>query len=211
MKYGVKHQESYSRGELILRSMFGGLYIALPHALALIFLLIGSMFINIIAFWAILITGKFPEGMFNYQLNLQRWSLRVNSRLMNLSDGYPAFGLSAQDSNIMIEVERQESYSRLSVLGRQMFGFLYVYFPHMFCLVFLQIGVMFVRLIAFWAVLITGKYPKGMHDYMVGVMRWTFRVNLYMSFMTDKYPPFSMKGDEADFNGSNQSDNLLDS
>jgi hypothetical protein len=149
--------------------------------------------------------------MFNYQLNLQRWSLRVNSRLMNLSDGYPAFGLSAQDSNIMIEVERQESYSRLSVLGRQMFGFLYVYFPHMFCLVFLQIGVMFVRLIAFWAVLITGKYPKGMHDYMVGVMRWTFRVNLYMSFMTDKYPPFSMKGDEADFNGSNQSDNLLDS
>jgi hypothetical protein len=211
MKYGVKHQDSYSRGELILRSMFGGLYIALPHALALIFLLIGSVFINIIAFWAILITGKFPEGMFNYQLNLQRWSLRVNSRLMNLSDGYPAFGLSAQDSNIMIEVERQESYSRLSVLGRQMFGFLYVYFPHMFCLVFLQIGVMFVRLIAFWAVLITGKYPKGMHDYMVGVMRWTFRVNLYMSFMTDKYPPFSMKGDEADFNGSNQSDNLLDS
>jgi hypothetical protein len=211
MKYGVKHQDSYSRGELILRSMFGGLYIALPHALALIFLLIGSMFINIIAFWAILITGKFPEGMFNYQLNLQRWSLRVNSRLMNLSDGYPAFGLSAQDSNIMIEVERQESYSRLSVLGRQMFGFLYVYFPHMFCLVFLQIGVMLVRLIAFWAVLITGKYPKGMHDYMVGVMRWTFRVNLYMSFMTDKYPPFSMKGDEADFNGSNQSDNLLDS
>jgi hypothetical protein len=211
MKYGVKHQESYSRGELILRSMFGGLYIALPHALALIFLLIGSMFINIIAFWAILITGKFPEGLFNYQLNLQRWSLRVNARLMNLSDGYPAFGLSAQDSNIMIEVERQESYSRLSVLGRQMFGFLYVYFPHMFCLVFLQIGVMFVRLIAFWAVLITGKYPKGMHDYMVGVMRWSFRIALYMSFMTDKYPPFSMKGDEADFSGDNNSDNLLDS
>jgi hypothetical protein len=189
--------------------MFGGLYIALPHALVLIFLAIGSMFINIIAFWAILITGKFPEGLFNYQLNLQRWSLRVNARLMNLSDGYPAFGLSAQDPNIVIEIERQESYSRLTVLARQMFGFLYVYIPHMFCLLFLQIGVVFVRLIAFWVVLITGKYPKGMHDYMVGVMRWAFRINLYMSFMTDKYPPFSMKGDEATFETSGNSD-LLD-
>lgn len=210
MKYGVRHQESYSRGELILRTLFGGFYIALPHALALMFLLIGSMFINIIAFWAILITGKFPEGLFNYQLNLQRWSLRVNARLMNLSDGYPAFGLSSQDPNIMIELERQESYNRLSVLGRQMFGFIYVYIPHMFCLVFLQIGVMFVRLIAFWVVLITGKFPKGMHNYMVGVMRWAFRIGIYMSFMTDKYPPFSMKGDEADFDQKESSD-LLDS
>ena len=210
MKFGVRHQESYSRGELILRTLFGGLYIALPHALALMFLMIGSMFINIIAFWAILITGKFPEAMFNYQLNLQRWSLRVNARLMNLSDGYPAFGLSSHDSNIIIELERQESYNRLSVLGRQMFGFIYVYIPHMFCLVFLQIGVMFVRLIAFWVVLITGKFPKGMHNYMVGVMRWAFRIGIYMSFMTDKYPPFSMKGDEADFD-QKESNDLLDS
>jgi hypothetical protein len=210
MKFGVRHQESYSRGELILRTLFGGLYIALPHALALMFLLIGSMFINIIAFWSILITGKFPEGMFNYQLNLQRWSLRVNARLMNLSDGYPAFGFSSQDPNIMIELTRQESYNRLSVLGRQLFGFIYVYIPHMFCLVFLQIGVMFVRLIAFWVVLITGKFPKGMHNYMVGVMRWSFRIGIYMSFMTDKYPPFSMKGDEADFD-QNESSDLLDS
>jgi hypothetical protein len=148
--------------------------------------------------------------MINYQLKLQRWSLRLNARLMNLSDGYPAFGLSSQDPNIMIELERQESYNRLSVLGRQLFGFIYVYIPHMFCLVFLQIGVMFVRLIAFWVVLITGKFPKGMHNYMVGVMRWSFRIGIYMSFMTDKYPPFSMKGDEADFDQKESSD-LLDS
>ena len=129
---------------------------------------------------------------------------------MNLSDGYPAFGMSSEDSNSQIQLERQESYNRLTVLARQVFGFLYVYIPHVFCLLFLQIGVMFVRLIAFWVVLITGKYPNGMHEYMVGVMRWAFRINIYMSFMTDKYPPFSMKGDEADFNGENQSNDLLD-
>ncbi len=209
MKYGVKHQESYSRGELLLRTIFGGFYIALPHALVLIFLLIWSSLLNFISFWAILITGKYPEKMFNYQLNLQRWSLRVNARLQNLSDGYPAFGLSASDSNIIIELERPEKSNRGTVLLRAMFGFLYVMLPHAFCLIFLLIGASFVRLIAFWAVLITGKYPKGMHDYMVGLLRWQYRISIYMGYMTDVYPPFSLKGDEADF-GSIQTSELLD-
>ena len=209
MKYGVKHQESYSRGELLLRTMFGGLYIALPHALVLIFLLLWSSLLNFVSFWAILITGQYPESMFNYQLNLQRWALRVNARLQNLSDGYPAFGLSSTDSNIIIEIERPEKSNRGTVLLRAMFGFLYVLIPHAFCLIFLLIGASFVRLIAFWAVLITGKYPKGMHDYMVGLLRWQYRISIYMGYMTDVYPPFSLKGNEADFNGSSSSD-LLD-
>ena len=199
MKFGIKHQETYSRGELILRTLFGALYIALPHFFLLIFVSIGSMFINFIAFWAILFTGKFPEGMFNYQVKVQKWSLRVNARMLNLSDGYPAFGMGGQDENTLIEIERQESYNRGTVLLRQFFGFIYVIIPHVFCLIFLQIGAMFVRIIAFWAVLITGKYPKGMHDYMVGVLRWNFRLGMYVSFLTDKYPPFSRSGDEAIF------------
>lgn len=209
MKYGVRHQESYSRGELLLRTMFGGLYIALPHALVLIFLLLWSSLLNFVSFWAILITGKYPESMFNYQLNLQRWALRVNVRLQNLSDGYPAFGLSSTDSNIIIEIERPEKSNRGTVLLRAMLGFLYVLIPHAFCLIFLLIGASFVRLIAFWAVLITGKYPKVMHDYMVGLLRWQYRISIYMGYMTDVYPPFSLKGNEADFNGSSSSD-LLD-
>ncbi len=209
MKYGVRHQESYSRGELLLRTMFGGLYIALPHALVLIFLLLWSSLLNFVSFWAILITGKYPESMFNYQLNLQRWALRVNVRLQNLSDGYPAFGLSSTDSNIIIEIERPVKSNRGTVLLRAMFGFLYVLIPHAFCLIFLLIGASFVRLIAFWAVLITGKYPKGMHDYMVGLLRWQYRISIYMGYMTDVYPPFSLKGNEADFNNSSSSD-LLD-
>ena len=184
MKYGVRHQESYSRGELLLRTMFGGLYIALPHALVLIFLLLWSSLLNFVSFWAILITGKYPESMFNYQLNLQRWALRVNVRLQNLSDGYPAFGLSSNDSNIIIEIERPVKSNRGTVLLRAMFGFLYVLIPHAFCLIFLLIGASFVRLIAFWAVLITGKYPKGMHDYMVGLLRWQYRISIYMGYMT---------------------------
>lgn len=209
MKYGIKHQDSYSRGELLLRGFFGALYIALPHAFLLIFVMLASMFLNMIAFWAILITGKYPEGMFNFQVNAQRWGLRVSARLLNLVDGYPAFGMTHQDDSVVIDIERPEKSNRLSVLARAMFGVFYVMIPHAFCLLFLQIGANFVRIIAFWAILITGKYPKGMHSYMVGVMRWGFRVNAYMGYLTDTYPPFSMSGDEADFSGHGSKD-LLD-
>jgi hypothetical protein len=60
-----------------------------------------------------------------------------------------------------------------------------------------MIAALFVRIIAWWAVLITGKYPKGMHDFVVGVNRWQMRVNLYWYNLTDKYPPFSLNEDET--------------
>lgn len=209
MKIGIKHQESYSRGSLILRSLFGGLYIALPHGFLLIFMSIASSFVGIINFWSILITGKMIRSMFDFQLNLMRWSLRVNARLMNLSDGYPAFGMAHDDADVILDIEYPETSNRVSVLLRAMFGIWYVLIPHAFLLFFLQIGVMFVRMIAFWAVLFTGKYPVGMHNYMVGVLRWNIRVNAFMSYLTDTYPPFSRSGDEATFTSTSSPD-LLD-
>jgi hypothetical protein len=209
MKIGIKHQESYSRGSLILRSLFGGLYIALPHGFLLIFMSIASSFVGIINFWSILITGKMIRSMFDFQLNLMRWSLRVNARLMNLIDGSPAFGMTHNDADVVLDIEYPETSNRVSVLLRAMFGIWYVLIPHAFLLFFLQIGVMFVRMIAFWAVLFTGKYPVGMHNYMVGVLRWNIRVNAFMSYLTDTYPPFSRSGDEATFTSTSSPD-LLD-
>ena len=209
MKIGIKHQESYSRGSLILRSLFGGLYIALPHGFLLIFMSIASSFVGIINFWSILITGKMIRSMFDFQLNLMRWSLRVNARLMNLSDGYPAFGMTHNDADVVLDIEYPETSNRVSILLRAMFGIWYVLIPHAFLLFFLQIGVMFVRMIAFWAVLLTGKYPEGMHNYMVGVLRWNIRVSAFMSYLTDTYPPFSRSGDEATFTSTSSPD-LLD-
>lgn len=199
MKIGIRHQESYSRGSLIIRTLFGGLYIALPHGFLLIFMSIASSIVGIINFWSILITGKMIRSMFDFQLNLMRWSLRVNARLMNLSDGYPAFGMTHNDADVVLDIDYPEKSNRISVLLRAMFGILYVLIPHAFLLFFLQIGVMVVRIIAFWAVLFTGKYPEGMHAYMVGVIRWNIRVNAFMSYLTDTYPPFSRSGDVASF------------
>ena len=65
--------------------------------------------------------------------------------------------------------------------------------PHYIVLVFLFIGVAVVKIIAFFAVIITGKYPEGLREYVIGVFRWANRVSTYTYFMTDAYPPFSLK------------------
>jgi hypothetical protein len=158
----------------------------------LLFIGIAAMFINFIAFWAILITGNYPRGMWNFMVGMFRWNLRLGARMDNLSDGYPAFGISATDDATSLEIEYPEKSSRGLLLLRTFFGFIYILIPHAFCLLFLMIGALFVKMIAFWIVLITGSYPKGMHDYMVGVTRWGMRVNAYYYNLTDTYPPFSL-------------------
>ena len=159
----------------------------------LLFLSILSLFIGFIAFWAILFTGKYPKGMFEFQVKFRLWQLRVNARLLNLSDGYPAFGLDTKDENIIFEIEYPESLSRGNLLLRAFFGIFYVIIPHMFILYFRMIGVYVVICIAWWSVLITGKYPKGMFDFVVGTFRWAMRLGLYMGNMTDTYPAFTGK------------------
>ncbi len=117
--------------------------------------------------------------------------MRVNARMMNLVDGYPAFGLDAEDENIKFYVPYREDMSRGNAIIKLLFGWLYVGIPHGFVLFFRVIGMFFVQIIAFWIVLFTGEFPKKMHDFIVGTQRWAQRVNLYLAFMTDEYPPFT--------------------
>ncbi len=118
MKFYVKHQESYSRGELILRTLFGFLYIGIPHGIVLLFLSIGLMVVRFITFWACLITGKYPKGLFDYQVKMIRYNLRVTARFWNLADGYPEFGLNGTDENTFFDQAYQEDVSRVRVLIR---------------------------------------------------------------------------------------------
>lgn len=193
MNLTILHQESYSRGELLLRTLFGALYIAIPHFFLLYFLAIWGAILSFISFWAILFTGKYPQSFFNYQLNLKKWSLRVTTRLFNMADGYPAFGLSATDTNTNIELEYPETSSRGLLLLRAFFAVFYVLIPHGFLLFFRAIATYFLMFLSWWAILFTGKYPKSWFDFNVGTLRWAMRVGFYLSFMTDKYPPFNSR------------------
>ncbi|MGB1294954.1 MAG: DUF4389 domain-containing protein [Flavobacteriales bacterium] len=193
MKLEITHQEKYSRGELILRSLFGALYILLPHNFLLLFAGLWGAILHFISFWAILFTGRYPQSNFEFQEKLIRWRLRVNARLMNLADDYPSFGLEGEDHAVTFEVDYPENISRSSVLVRAFFGGFYVALPHAFILIFRLLWGSILSMLAFWVVLFTGSYPKSWHEFHVGTMRWSVRVSLYLMYMINDYPPFSSK------------------
>jgi len=195
MKLNIYHQERYSRSELILRSIFGFFYIVLPHGFLLFFMAIWSAILNFLTFWIILFTGKYPESFFEYQVKYLRWSWRLNARVLNLADGYPAFGLDGTDDYTDFEIPYKEQSDRISVLLRAVFGFFYVLIPHLFVLYFLALISGILVFFAWWVVLFTGKYPVDMFNFILKTQRWGTRVNLYMMYMTDVYPPFSLDPD----------------
>ncbi|MFA5317746.1 MAG: DUF4389 domain-containing protein [Dehalococcoidales bacterium] len=92
-----------------------------------------------------------------------------------------------------MEVEYPEKLSRGLVVLKLLFGGLYVALPHGIILLFYGIAASVVSIISFFAILFTGKFPRGMFDFILGYYRWTWRVDAYLSFMRDEYPPFSGK------------------
>ena len=195
MRFHITHQEEYSRLELILRTLFGYFYIVLPHMFILLFLGLWSAILTFIAFWAILFTGRYPESFYEFQVKLIRWQTRVNARMYNLADEYPAFGLNAEDSHVDVQVAYPESLGRGLAIIKVLFGGLYVGIPHGFLLFFRGLWSFILMIAAWFVVLFTGKYPESMHEFIVGTMRWSTRVNLYLSLMVDDYPPFSASPD----------------
>ncbi len=185
------HQEHYSRGELILRTLFGWIYILIPHGFLLFFLGIVTWILQIVSFFAILFTGKYPKAMFDFMVSVMRWQLRVNARMMNFADGYPPFGFESNDPALSFEIPYPESTSRLLTLVRLLFGWLYVMIPHGFVLFFRGIITMLLAFISWFTILILAKYPKAFFDFNVGTLRWGTRVQVYLSFMNDNYPPFN--------------------
>jgi len=91
------------------------------------------------------------------------------------------------DYPVRLGVVRSEEYHRWMPLIKWL-----LLFPHYFVLVFLGIGALFVWLAAAVAVIVTGEYPRGMWNYLVGVLRWAMRVSAYHYLMVDEYPPFTL-------------------
>ena len=194
MKLTIKHQEKFSRSELLLRFLFGTLYITLPHAFLLFFISLWGLVLNFAAFIIVVFTEEYPQSVFEFNLQIMRWKLRLNARLFNLSDGYPAFGLTGTDEEYtQLELPYPEKISRSLVLLRFFFGFIFIGIPHGFLLFFRTLFGVLISLFAWFSVLFTGTYTKRWHDFMVGTMRWQYRVAIYWAYMTDEYPPFSGK------------------
>lgn len=194
LTFEIQHQPEYSRGELLLRTFFGWLYIGIPHGFLLMFCGLASWFMGIASFFIILFTGVTPKWYYEWVVKVQRWSLRVSARMCNLVDGYPEFGLEGKDDKTSFGLEFWQ-IGRGEMLLRTFFGIFYVGIPHMFVLYFRMIGTFFLSIFAFFAVLFTGKYPEDWHRFNTGTFRWAVRINLFLSWLYKDYPPFAGRPD----------------
>jgi Domain of unknown function (DUF4389) len=184
--------------------------LAIPHYIVLFFLWVAFVGVSVIAFFAILFTGRYPRRLFEFNVGVLRWSWRVDFYSYSAlgTDQYPPFTLSdVPDYPARLRVEYPQSLSRGLVLVKWWLLAL----PH-----YLIIGVFtggafagyneanggnwwygagligLLVLIAAIVLLFAGRYPRGIYDLVLGMNRWVFRVGAYAALMTDHYPPFRL-------------------
>ncbi len=193
----------------------------IPHAIVLFFLWIAVFVVTVIAFFAILFTGRYPRGLFAFTLGVMRWTWRVAFYTYDAlgTDRYPPFTLDrVDDYPARLDIEYPEQLSRGLVLVK--WGLLAI--PHYIIIgIFLGgwgwgwrggdddwrwagswglIGILV--LIAGIVLLFTNRYPQSIFDLVVGLDRWVARVAAYAFLMRDEYPPFRLDTGGQDPGGS---------
>ena len=179
--------------------------LAIPHFIVLFFLWVAFVGVSVVALFAILFTGRYPRGLFDFNVGVLRWSWRVGFYSYSAlgTDEYPPFTLKdVPDYPARLQVEYPESLSRGLVLVKWWLLAL----PH-----YLVVGVFvggawatgsdwwysagLVGLLVLFAgvvLLFTRRYPTSLYDFVLGMNRWVFRVVAYAALMTDAYPPFRL-------------------
>ena len=174
--------------------------LAIPHYIILAFLWIAFIIVSIIAFFAILFTGKYPKGLFDFNVGVLRWSWRVGFYSYQAlgTDKYPPFTLeSVDDYPADLEVVYPERLSQGLVLVKWWL----LAIPHLIIVGLFHGGysesggglVFILAIIAAIILLFTGKYPEDIFKFVIGMNRWSYRVYAYVALMTDEYPPFRLQ------------------
>ncbi|MFC1904042.1 DUF4389 domain-containing protein [Chloroflexota bacterium] len=187
-----------SRGWWLLKWLLG-----IPHYIILAFLWIAFVVVWIIAFFAILFTGKFPRGLFDFNVGVLRWTWRVGFYSYEAlgTDKYPPFTLESVDYPADLQVEYPEELSR----GLVLIKWWLLAIPHYIITAFFQGGhsgdnnfpglTHVLAIFSAVVLLFTGKYPESIFKLVVGMNRWSYRVCAYAALMTDQYPPFRLWDD----------------
>lgn len=131
---------------------------------------------------------KYPRWWFDFGLELGRFSTRVGAYMLLLTDIYPS---TTEAQSVHLDVDYPDAANGLNRWLPLVKWFLAI--PHYVVLTVLFIGVAIVTVIAWFAILFTGRYPRGLFDFVVGTMRWAVRVWAYAGLLvTDEYPPFRL-------------------
>jgi hypothetical protein len=136
----------------------------------------------------ILFRQRYPRWWFDFALELTRFGARVCAYLALLTDQYPS---TVDEQSVHLDIDYpdvERDLNRWLPLVKWLLAI-----PHFVVLLFLTIGAVIAVVLAWFSILITGRYPRGLFDFVVGVGRWGLRVQAYtLLLVTDRYPPFSL-------------------
>jgi hypothetical protein len=160
--------------------------LVIPHLIALFFLGIGAFFVGVYAFFAVLFTGRWPRGAFDYLVGTIRWGYRVSAYFHLMTDAYPPFAMADNpDYPLRLHIGYPEHIDNWRPLVQWLLAIPYLWVAGvLYCLT----GVLTV--VAFFTVLFTRRIPREVFELMVPGLRWNLRGNAYACFTTGQYPPF---------------------
>lgn len=170
-------------------TVFFRIIMAIPHALILYFLGLAVSLISLIAWFAILFTGKYPAGLLTFVVNVLHWQTRYTAYVYLLTGVYPPFamGPDAKYPVRFVGTGTVEGRNRLTTFFR-----LFMIIPQVIVLYFVQLAGALLLFVAWLVALFTGSVPEGIHNFLAGTLRWQTRVGAYASLLVDEYPPFSL-------------------
>ncbi len=181
----------------------------IPHLIVLVVLWLAFWVVTVIAFFAVLFTGRYPRSLFDFNAGVLRWTWRVTFYGYSAlgTDRYPPFSLGHEpDYPATLEIAYPEHLSRglvlikwwllaiphylvLSIIG----GGLFIGFGGRAAVTLPFGGLLGILVVvAAVALLFTGRYPDGVYDFVLGLDRWVYRVIAYVALMRDEYPPFRL-------------------
>jgi hypothetical protein len=168
--------------------------LAIPHLIILNVLGTVSQVVSVICWFVILFTGELPEGLANLQAMYVRYAVRTYTYLGFMREEYPPFSFQTvaadpgDDPRVRVNIQPElTDRNRLTVAFR-----IILLIPQVIVLAVLFIAVYVCYIIAFFAVLFTGKWPVGLRDFVLKVVSWGLRVQAYGLLLNDVYPPFAL-------------------
>ena len=160
--------------------------LVIPHFFALFFVGIGAFFVMIWAFFAVLFTGRWPRGAFDYLVGTYRWVYRVLIYFHLMTDAYPPFSLDDDPSYpVRVNIDYPERIANWRPLVQWLLAF-----PYLIVTSVLYWITSLLTVVAFFTVLFTKRIPRELFEAMVPGLRWNVRGNAYAYFMSDRYPPW---------------------